>query len=80
MTCFHEHMLIDGVVSTTIFAGIDLGLQSKIQIPIVIYQGLQLAFGSILVVIFRKWVDAKKKQDQEVEQHRSVETEAKTEE
>lgn len=54
-------------LSTTIFAGIDLDLQSKIQIPIVIYQGLQLAFGSILVPIFRKWVDAKRNQDHDLE-------------
>ena len=53
-------------LSTTLFAGIDLRLQSKIEIPLVIYQGLQLAFGSILVPIFRKWMDRQKEQDQEV--------------
>ena len=47
-------------LSTTIFEGLSLDVESKIQIPIVIYQGLQLAFGSILVPIFRRWVDAKK--------------------
>jgi sodium/bile acid cotransporter 7 len=54
-------------LSTTIFAGIPLALQSKIEIPIVIYQGLQLAFGSILVPIFRKWVDAEKNRDSDQE-------------
>ena len=46
-------------LTTTIFAEIDLAMESKIQIPIVIYQGLQLAFASILISIFRRWVDAK---------------------
>ena len=45
-------------LSTTIFSDLDLDLESKIQIPIVIYQGLQLAFGSILIPIFRRWVDS----------------------
>ena len=45
-------------LSTTIFSDLDLDLESKIQIPIVIYQGLQLAFGSILVPIFRRWIDS----------------------
>ena len=44
-------------ISTTMFVGIDLALQSKIQVPIVIYQGLQLVFGAILVPVFRKWID-----------------------
>ena len=54
-------------LSTTIFAGIPLKLQSKIEIPIVIYQGLQLAFGSILVPIFRRWVDAKRSEENSTE-------------
>lgn len=54
-------------LSTTIFAGIPLELQSKIEIPIVIYQGLQLAFGSILVPIFRRWVDAKEHENGNVD-------------
>jgi len=45
-------------LATTIFAGLDPVLESKIQIPIVIYQGLQLAFGSIMIGIFRRWVNA----------------------
>ena len=67
--CVPAKGIVMGVpLSTTIFAGISLGLQSKIQIPIVIYQGLQLAFGSILIPIFRKWVDKKEKQDEEAEE------------
>lgn len=45
-------------LSTTIFAGMDPVLQSKIQIPIVIYQGLQIACGSALIAIFRRWIAA----------------------
>ena len=62
--CVPAKGIVMGVpLSTTIFAGIPLGLQSKIEIPIVIYQGLQLAFGSILVPGFRRWVDAEKNRD-----------------
>lgn len=45
-------------LSTTIFAGMDLALQSKIQIPIVIFQGLQIAGGSIMIAVFRRWMAA----------------------
>lgn len=45
-------------LSTTIFAGMDIVLRSKIQIPIVIFQGLQIACGSALIVVFRKWIAA----------------------
>ena len=73
--CVPAKGIVMGVpLSTTIFAGIDLALQSKIEIPIVIYQGLQLAFGSILVPIFRRWVDAKRARDQDME--RSVQPSA----
>jgi solute carrier family 10 (sodium/bile acid cotransporter), member 7 len=64
--CVPAKGIVMGVpLSTTIFGGIDLALQSKIQIPIVIYQGLQLAFASVLVPVFRRWVDRKKKDDNE---------------
>ncbi len=55
--CVPAKGIVMGVpLSSTIFGGIDLALQSKIQIPIVIYQGLQLAFASILVPVFRGWI------------------------
>ena len=44
-------------LSATIWSGLSLELESKILIPIVIYQGLQLAFGSILIHVFRRWVE-----------------------
>ena len=52
-------------LSTTIFVDLDLNLESKLLIPIIIFQGLQLAFASILIGIFRRWVDARKDQDAE---------------
>ena len=64
--CVPSKGIVMGVaLSTTIWSGLSLDLESKIQIPIVIYQGLQLAFGSILIHIFRKWVDRQKKADEE---------------
>jgi sodium/bile acid cotransporter 7 len=45
-------------LSTTIFAGMDPVLRSKIQIPIVIFQGLQIACGGALIGVFRKWIAA----------------------
>lgn len=45
-------------LSTTIFAGMNPVLQSKIQIAIVIFQGLQIACGSLLIGVFRKWIAA----------------------
>ncbi|KJX95091.1 sodium bile acid symporter family protein [Zymoseptoria brevis] len=42
-------------LSNAMFRGIGLDLSSKLQIPIVIYAAIQMAFGSILVVFFKKW-------------------------
>ncbi|KAI7200043.1 hypothetical protein D0869_02240 [Hortaea werneckii] len=56
-------------LATTIFAGIGPVLESKILIPIVIYQGLQVALGTLLVPVFRKWIDrdeARKKAEAEL--------------
>lgn len=57
-------------LSTTIFAGMDPVLQSKIQIPIVIFQGLQIACGSALIVAFRKWIDTEDARQNESEERR----------
>ena len=48
-------------LATTIFAGIEPTLQSKIQIPIIIYQGIQIMFGSIMITIFRRWIEAEER-------------------
>lgn len=52
-------------LSDAIFSGIDLELESKIQVPIGIYAALQMAFGSILVLIFRKWIASAERNERE---------------
>lgn len=59
-------------LSATIFAGISLELESKIQVPIVIYQALQVALGSLLIVVFRKWIE-REESKQRVQAARGVE-------
>lgn len=64
--CVPAKGIVMGVpLSTTIFVDLDLSLESKLLIPIIIFQGLQLAFASILIGIFRRWVDARKDEDAE---------------
>jgi len=43
-------------ISQVLFQGLSMLEQSKIQIPIVIFQGLQVGFSSLLTVPFRKWI------------------------
>ena len=43
-------------LATVMFVGLSPILLSKIQVPMVIYQGLQIVAGSLLAIIFRKWV------------------------
>jgi sodium/bile acid cotransporter 7 len=47
-------------LSNVMFVGLSTLVESKIQIPMVIYQGLQLVFGSLLTIVFRKWVGMEK--------------------
>ncbi|KAK3112354.1 hypothetical protein LTR53_011464 [Teratosphaeriaceae sp. CCFEE 6253] len=49
-------------LATTIFAGIDSTLESKILVPIVIYQGIQIVAGSIMITVFRRWVEAEERE------------------
>lgn len=49
--------LIDRIWQT-----LDLETQSKIQVPIAIYQTMQIAFGSLMVVVLRKYVEHEEKQ------------------
>lgn len=53
-------------LSEVMFVGLSAAVESKIQIPMVIYQGLQIVFGSLLIIFFRKWV---RPQEMEQEQH-----------
>ena len=43
-------------LSTVLFLGLSALDQSKIQIPMVIFQGLQIVGGSLLTGIFRRWL------------------------
>jgi sodium/bile acid cotransporter 7 len=44
----------------TMFVGLSPLLQAKLQIPLVIFQGLQLVGGTALIRPFARWVDAGK--------------------
>lgn len=44
-------------LSNVMFVGLTPMVESKIQIPMVIYQGLQLVAGSLLTMAFRKWIE-----------------------
>ncbi|KNG81613.1 sodium bile acid symporter family protein [Aspergillus nomiae NRRL 13137] len=43
-------------LANLIFTGLDVSQKAKIQLPMVIFQGLQIAFGSLLVPVFRGWL------------------------
>ena len=51
-------------LATVMFTGISSKLSSKIQIPTVIFQGFQIAAGSIMTIFFRRWLaEAAKKEE-----------------
>ncbi|KAE9966946.1 hypothetical protein BLS_006665 [Venturia inaequalis] len=43
-------------LANVMFIGLSAQLESKIQIPMVIYQGLQIVAGSLLTMAFRHWI------------------------
>ena len=43
-------------LSNVMFAGLSPIVESKLQIPLVIFQGLQIAAGSLLTIGFRHWI------------------------
>ena len=43
-------------LANVMFIGLSAQLESKIQIPMVIYQGLQIVAGSLLTLAFRWWI------------------------
>jgi solute carrier family 10 (sodium/bile acid cotransporter), member 7 len=49
-------------LALTMFAGLDPVLEAKLQIPMVIYQGLQIVGGSIMIRPLRNWIDKEKDQ------------------
>jgi sodium/bile acid cotransporter 7 len=48
-------------MSTVLFVGMSPFVEAQLQLPLVIYQGLQIMAGTILTYPFRKWVDGEKK-------------------
>lgn len=54
-------------ISTVLFVGLAPIVEAKIQLPLVIYQGLQILAGTILTGPFAAWVDRGKKRDEEEE-------------
>lgn len=56
-------------LSNVMFVGLSKITQSKIQLPVVIFQGLQIACGSLMTPLYRRWVesneDTEKKKDVE---------------
>jgi sodium/bile acid cotransporter 7 len=51
-------------LATVMFVGLSTLEGAKLQIPIVIYQGLQIFFSSFLTHIFRRWIRAGKKAEE----------------
>jgi sodium/bile acid cotransporter 7 len=45
-------------LSTVMYVGLSEMSKSKLQIPMVIFQGFQIASGSLLTIVFRRWVRA----------------------
>ena len=45
-------------LSVVLFTGLSTITKAKIQIPLVIFQGLQIAGGSLLTIPFRKWIES----------------------
>lgn len=52
-------------LSNLMFVGLTSLQQSKIQVPMVIFQGLQIAISSMLTVVFRKWIHSGDQKDEE---------------
>ena len=54
-------------LSNVIYPGLATIAASKIQIPMVIFQGFQIAGGSLMTIAFRKWIrpDEDRKRDAE---------------
>jgi sodium/bile acid cotransporter 7 len=50
-------------LSTVLFIGLSRREQSKLQIPMVIFQGLQIPAGSLMTIPFRHWVHAEEEKE-----------------
>lgn len=63
-----EHALLLTVLSgvpltTVLFVGVALIDESKVQIPMVIFQGFQIVQGSLFTILFRKWMRTEEELD-----------------
>ena len=43
-------------LASVMFLGLPAITASKVQIPMVIFQGLQIAAGSLMTIVFRRWI------------------------
>ncbi|KAL9114693.1 MAG: hypothetical protein Q9227_001371 [Pyrenula ochraceoflavens] len=64
-------------VVQTMFVGVGARLGSEIEIPMVVYQGLQLAGGSLMTVAFRRWVKGEEEEEEEEERRRRQDVEGR---
>ncbi|RDI86319.1 hypothetical protein Vi05172_g3709 [Venturia inaequalis] len=51
-------------MSTVLFVGLSPALEARLQLPLVIFQGMQIVAGTILTVPFKAWVDGENKEDE----------------
>ena len=59
-------------LSSVLFVGISRTEESKLQIPMVIFQGIQIASASLMTIPFRRWVRAEEEGEEEVEKVKTV--------
>lgn len=55
-------------ISNVMFVGLAAITSSKIQIPVIIFQGFQIVFGSALTIVFRKWIGAPEDKEPDAEE------------
>ena len=54
-------------LASVLFIGLSRREQSKLQIPMVIFQGLQIPAGSLMTLPFRRWVRAEEEAEEKAE-------------
>jgi sodium/bile acid cotransporter 7 len=54
-------------ISAVMFSGLPTIAKSKIQIPMVIYQGFQIAAGSLMTMAFRRWLQLEEEREKREE-------------
>lgn len=52
-------------LSSVMYVGLTAINKSKIQIPMVVYQAFQIAAGSVLTIVFRKWIPSEEDMQEE---------------